>query len=370
MRKSFLSVLLLFSCSAFASGFDWINNSPVQPIKPIAEKTIELKGALSGTLEKSTIAIMQEQINEALNDDRLIAFYLTIPYEKRQYLFPQIHASPYISHKVKTHPEIIVWKNKTPTIIAPHLKEFAQKHLKNLHPHYYQYMDPEFWQTQPKEEDNQLISEKLIQDPAPLLDEKGLDYVYPTLREIFKLSKKESQEYFKTTLTLDDLAHFSDVVTHLDQFKPQNFDKELLLAFVVEKIKDQYYRSIGDPFLMYYFTLDTLKEKETFDAFVQKHGFKDGLDFALKADKITKAYNALSLHLFSATYIAQYKTDRKIKQPTQSDFGTPDIAVMDMYTRKYTIKPSDAYFIQKHKEQLAPLLKTNFIEHGIMFLVD
>lgn len=370
MKKSIFLLTMLFIGQSIASEPNWAELSPVQPLKPVQQKSIELKGALSGTLEKSTIAIMQEQLNEALNDDRLIAFYLTIPYAKRQYLFPLIHTAPFISHKVKSHPEIIVWKNKKPTVIAPHLQKFAQKHLKNLHPHYYQYMDPEFWETQPKENDNQLITEKLIQDPAPLLEKKGLDYVYPTLRELFKLSKKDSKDYFKPTLTEDDLAHFSSAVTNLDAFTPKNIAREILLPLVVERVKDQYYRTIGDPFLMYYFTLDTLKEKETFDAFAQKHGFKDGLDFAIKADKIVKAYNALSLHLSSATYIAQYKADRKIQQPTPSDYGTPDIPVMDMYTRKYSIKPADAYFIQKHKEQLEPLLNTNFISHGIMFLVD
>ena len=288
--------------------------------------------------------------------------------EKRKYLFPMIHIAHFISQKIKFHPEILVWKNKQPTIIAPRLKEFAKKHLQNLSPYYYNYLDPEFWQKLPSEE---ICSPEMIQqESASALEEKGPDYVYPTIREIFKLAGKNTNDYFKTSLTLDDLAKFSSVISDFESYTPVVFDKEKLLPLVSQYSNNQPLRSIGDPFLMYIFTLEKLGEKENFDAFVQKHGYKNAEEFALKADQIVKAYNALSLNLLIASYMAQNKKEKSIKQPTKDDFGKTDIHIMDMYVRMNSSKPGDVYFVKKYKDQIKPILKTNFIKYGIMFYID
>ncbi len=371
MKKTLFLFLILATTSftARATLQDLASEySPIQPIKEIAQKTIELSGALSGTLEKSPTAILQEQLNEAFDDDKMLAFYLSTPKEKRQYLFPMIHIAPFISHKIKSHPEILFYKNKQPTIIAPRLQEFAKKHLNDLSPYYYNYLDPEFWQKTPQEE---LCNPEMVQqERAPSLKEKGPDYVYPTIREIFNLAGKDAKDYFKTSLTSDDLAKFSSVIADLESFTPVHFEKDNLIVFVSKYSKNQPFRYIGDPFLMYLFTLEKLDERENFDAFVQKHGFKDGQDFALKADKIVKAYNALTLHLLIASYITQHKEGKSIKQPTREDFGAPDIHVMDMYTRMNSSTPGDVYFVKKYKDQIKPILKTNFIQYGIMFYID
>ena len=371
MKKNLFLFLILAttSTSAFATLQDLASEySPIQPIKEIAQKTIELSGALSGTLEKSPTAIIQEQLNDAFDDDKMLEFYLSTPKEKRQYLFPMIHIAPFISHKIKSHPEILVWKNKQPTIIAPKLQEFAKKHLHNLSPYYYNYLDPDFWKELPKEEvcDPSMIS----QEKAPALAEKGLDYVYPTIKEIFKLAGKNSSDYFKTSLTLDDLANFSAVIADLDNFVPATIEKENLLVLVSQQTNKQPFRAIGDPFLMYLFSLEKIGEKETFEAFVQKYGFKNAEEFALKADQIVKAYNAMSLNLLVASYINQHKEGKSIKQPTRNDFGQEDIHVMDMYTRMNSSKPGDVYFVKKYKDQIKPILKTNFVKYGIMFYID
>ena len=99
MTKNNLFLFLMLattSTSAFATLQDLASEySPIQPIKEITQKTIELSGALSGTLEKSPTAIIQEQLNEAFNDDKMLEFYLSTPMEKRQYLFPMIHIAPF-----------------------------------------------------------------------------------------------------------------------------------------------------------------------------------------------------------------------------------------------------------------------------------
>lgn len=344
------------------------NSSPIQPIQEITEKTIKLSGALSGTMEKSPTAILQEQLNSSLDDDKMLEFYLSTPMEKRQYLFPMIHIAPFISHKIKSHPEIIVWKNKQPTVIAPRLKEFAKKHLHNLSPFYYNYMDPDFWKTQPKEDT--CSAEKIQPEPFPALEKKGPDYVYPTIREIFKLAGKNSTDYFKTSLTLDDLAKFSNLVSDLSDFEPVTLPKNMLLISISNLVKNQISRTMGDPFLMYVFTLEKLGEKENFDAFVQKRGYKNAEEFAQKADQITKAYNAIHLDLLTASYLTQHKDANAMRQPVMTDFGQEDIPVINMYARMNSATPGDAYFVKAHKEKIKSILKTNFIEHGIMFYID
>ena len=200
--------------------------------------------------------------------------------------------------------------------------------------------------------------------------EKGLDYVYPTIKEIFNLAGKNSSDYFKTSITLDDLANFSAVIADLDNFVPATIEKENLLVLVSQQTNKQPFRAIGDPFLMYLFSLEKIGEKEAFEAFVQKYGFKNAEEFALKADQIVKAYNAMSLNLLVASYINQHKEGKSIKQPTRNDFGQEDIHVMDMYTRMNSSKPGDVYFVKKYKDQIKPILKTNFVKYGIMFYID
>ncbi|MBR4931527.1 MAG: hypothetical protein IKZ02_00715 [Alphaproteobacteria bacterium] len=48
--------------------------------------------------------------------DYVLDKLLTIPEEKRQYYFPAVHELIVLPHKITSHPEIIVWKGKKPTI--------------------------------------------------------------------------------------------------------------------------------------------------------------------------------------------------------------------------------------------------------------
>ena len=328
---------------------------------------VVLSAPLSGIMEKSEVAKMQEQINQSMNDDQIIAFYLTVPYEKRQYIFPMIHIMPFISHKIKTHPEILAWKNKKPTIIAPELKDFAEQHLQNLSPAFYAFMDPDFWKAPPKED--LFGKEKLLKEPFPPQSEKTVDYTYQTVKELFKIADNKKSDYFKTDLIEKDIIAFSNVIANLDDFKPKNINTSLLSA-TIPLLQKQPHRSLADPFLMYVYTLENINESDSFDKYVQKYGFKNGRDFALKADRITKAYKVLSLNLLIAIQIAQQKSAQHINKPKKSDFLKPDIPIMNMYTRIHSATPGDVYFVKKYQKQLSNIFKTKFVNYGIMISVD
>ncbi len=335
---------------------------------PISKDMVILSAPLNGVLEKSAVAKMQEALNEKLNDDKVIAFYLTVPYEKRQYIFPMLHIMPFVSHKIKTHPEILFWKNKKPTVIAPQLKEFAQQHLNNLSPAFYTFLDPDFWKAPPKED--LFGKEKIQQNPLPELSPKNVDYVYPTVRELFKLSENDDSTYYKTDLTETDIVNFSNLIIDLDSYKPQKYDLSGLMRAVTTLTIDQPHRTIADPFLMYIYALEKVGELKSFDAFVKKHGFKNAEDFALKADNILKSYKTLSLNLLIAIQLAQQKTNYNLTALKKEDFLKPDIPLMEMYTRLHSAKPGDVYFVKKYKKQLSNIFKTRFVKYGIMISVD
>ena len=136
---------IFYFMTSFLCSIPSIAQESIDATNSNQEDIVELSAPLYGQIKKSNIAKIQERYNKAFDDDQRIELYLQTPYEKRQYVFPMIHAAPFISHKIKSHPEIIIWKNKIPTKIAPQLAEFSKTHLENLSPFYYIYLDPDFW---------------------------------------------------------------------------------------------------------------------------------------------------------------------------------------------------------------------------------
>ena len=358
----FLSFCLLgVSHSALSSA---IENTITQNSNDI----IQLTAPLSGTLEKTNKMKAQEAFYNAMSDDMMIAYFLTIPFEKRQYYFPSIHRSTYISHKIKTHPEIIIWKNKKPTNIAPHLQEYAKKHLNQLSPEYYTFLDPEFWKPIPSEVENDIKKVKI--KPLYLSEKEGVDFSYPTIKELFNLSNKKSDDYLKSSIQEEDIFALNDVMTHIDLYQPEKMSFENLTEEVHTLLTQQINRSIADPFKMYILAIEQLGEGKSFEKFVQKHGFKNITDFAEKADKILKAHQALRINLFSAIEIAKYRKEALEKEPTKETFSNKDIDYLTMYTRMHLAPIGEIYFVKKHQNILQGILKSNFIEKGFMISID
>ena len=132
----------------------------------------------------------------------------------------------------------------------------------------------------------------------------------------------------------------------------------------------QPYRSIGDPFKMYALSVKSLGEEKSYNDFLKKHGFNSISEFSQKADILIKAYKILKLNLNAAIEINHARYTKQTKELQESDFGTPDIDVTDMYIRLHQAKSGDIYFVKKNLEQLSNVFKTNFIDKGLMILVD
>ena len=361
MKKIYIALFcLLYSQSAFS----------LETQANISDEHVELinlSAPLSGSIEKTHQIKAMEEFNARMSDDMMIEFFLSIPYEKRQYHFPSIHRATFISHKIKTHPQIIIWKNKKPTNIAPHLQEFAKKHLDNLSPDFYIYMDPDFWKKIPSELENDATKLKI--DPTYETGQTGVDFIYPTLRELFKISNKETS-YLKTSISQEDVFSLTNALTHLDLYQPQNMSFETLTENVKDMLIPQQSRAIADPFTMYALAIEKLGETESFNKFIKKYGFKDIFDFANKADKILKAYHAERMNLLGAVEIAKYRSTALEQTPTRENFGSADLDTITMYTRMHLAPIGDIYFIRKHKDILKTILNPNFISKGIIISID
>lgn len=85
--------------------------------------------------------------------DQLLQSLLNIPFDKRVYVYPALFESHNIPKKIVTHPQILVWKGKKPTRIAPQLQEYAKEHLEFMPAKFYPLLDPDAWPKRPNKED-------------------------------------------------------------------------------------------------------------------------------------------------------------------------------------------------------------------------
>lgn len=95
----------------------------------------------------------QRRLEVVKLNDALLQTLLKIPFEKRVYVYPALFESDLVSKKITTHPQILKWKGKKPTKIAPQMQEFAKKHLDYMPAKFYPFLDPDGWPKQSKEGD-------------------------------------------------------------------------------------------------------------------------------------------------------------------------------------------------------------------------
>lgn len=76
--------------------------------------------------------------------DELLDLLLQIPFEQRQYIFPLLSAKQSVPKKIKTHPEVLVWKGKRPTRIADRFKD-DEELLQYLPEQFYNFLSPDMW---------------------------------------------------------------------------------------------------------------------------------------------------------------------------------------------------------------------------------
>ena len=76
--------------------------------------------------------------------DELLDLLLQVPFEQRQYIFPLLSAKQSVPKKIKTHPEVLVWKGKRPTRIADRFKN-DEELLQYLPEQFYNFLSPDMW---------------------------------------------------------------------------------------------------------------------------------------------------------------------------------------------------------------------------------
>ena len=74
--------------------------------------------------------------------DELLNLLLQVPFEQRQYIFPLLSAKTSVPKKIKTHPEVLVWKGKRPTRIADRFKD-DEELIQYLPEQFYYFLSPD-----------------------------------------------------------------------------------------------------------------------------------------------------------------------------------------------------------------------------------
>ena len=95
----------------------------------------------------------QKRLELVKMQDQLLETLLKIPFEKRVYIYPALFEAKDVSKKIVTHPQIIVWKGKKPTQIAPQMQEYARENLEYMPAKFYPILDPDAWPKETSEDD-------------------------------------------------------------------------------------------------------------------------------------------------------------------------------------------------------------------------
>ena len=150
------------------------------------------------------VAIKNEEKSNRLGDqiDLYLDYLLKIPFELRQYLFPGLFEVPNMPKKIRTHPEIAIWKGKMPTDIDPEKRELADKYMKDLNPTFYMFLAPKGIQEE-KDMPNKVMETDLFPGEGVKVIEKVEKY--PTVFEALKQSEELEKNPNLALLTPKDI---------------------------------------------------------------------------------------------------------------------------------------------------------------------
>ena len=275
--------------------------------------------------------------------DRLLA----IPEDKRQYYFPMLHEFRILPHKITSHPEIIIWKGKKPTVIAPKLAKFAEKYLDALPASMYPILDPEKWLSF---REQKALYQSLLEDepkaPNPDFKVKSLEEIYhipPKLPDSFTKTNLTEKDVQMTVQTLDDIPSFIDgaeekLGSRLRDYLGEN------LAYVM-----------AWPFREWIKHVDDTGNGAKLDAFLKAKGWKNREQFIQTADRLLKGYRVSQMSLSEAIVISGFRKEYPIKENEK-------FIPIQMLTEFYHAKAADALFAGKY----AAMLKKSFINRNLL----
>ena len=180
--------IILFLCILFFVGFSYAQENK----KPVIQRAREHR-----------FELVQKQ-------DELLELLLQIPFEQRQYIFPLLSAKKSVPKKIKTHPEVLVWKGKRPTRIADIFKDDKEL-IEYLPEQFYYFLAPEMWapeaQLSAEFNPNQIL-QNLMQTSENELSimPENLTNVYDGLNILQKEVQKENKQpkfplYFETWIS-------------------------------------------------------------------------------------------------------------------------------------------------------------------------
>lgn len=120
-------------------------------MKKIVLFVLIILSSFSGFAQPQEMTRAQKHRAELVkHQDDMLDFLLQIPFEQRQYIFPMLNEKKSVPKKIKTHPDILVWKGKRPTRIAKRFENDSEL-LEFLPAQFYYFLAPEMW---PDEEKN------------------------------------------------------------------------------------------------------------------------------------------------------------------------------------------------------------------------
>lgn len=320
--------------------------SPLIDLELIRSELIEqIADRHSVDAEKLRLMMRTLEKDTAQQED-LLTVMLSLPKHKRQYHYPRLNESVYFSKKVRTHPLILAYKGKKPTVIPPVLKAWADTYLDDLPAEYYPVLDPDLWQIPMADSNNAQTSIS-----KNMLISRPFGYRFPDVTSFYTLSPELRENYKKTTLTPAHVQNMTPMFHGLAglyaaQKHPIEFKNALNVLTYLQKKKTEL--SVH-PFKTRINQLILLGFENDLNKLAQHHGYQSARDFAEKADKILKAWRASSLQPHMAAGIKKQQSQTP-KIPWDSR-DTP-IADIHAYAALYEAPPGDIYFIEPYVNDL------------------
>lgn len=330
-------------------------------------QSVDKTSQASGTNLLSSEGLSTEKIQElmdrldknpnATEADLILNQLLSIPFEKRQYVFPYIAASR-LSKKVTSHPEVAIWKGKMPTNLPPQLREWAAQNLIYLQPQFYVFLDPALWQEKQTEG---IASKSIIPNkgdiPLQLQSHIGESFTFPVVKDLYTLSPQTIKNYTKTDLTPTDVERTFSTVNALKEYyanqKDPTFFKHQLISLMLRNNKIE--ADLGDPFASLVARLKQVQGANEINAFFKAQGWKSADDFANKADRILKAQRVTRLN---PTMAIQFQ---KIRSYPANMPNSEILKSLRMMAHMFNAPPGDVFFIEPYAAQIRKQLKPDFI---------